>query len=86
MNVGVKNVDPIIRNVLINIVGTITVDCMTAKIYNFEMLPAMKALPYNQIAEKLQVSQLYTVMAHQNLANTMDPFRYLPHNHHIHLD
>ena len=53
---------------------------------NTNLLPAMKALPYNQIAEKLQVSQLYTVMAHQNLTNTMDPFRYLPHNHHIHLD
>ena len=79
MNVGWK--------MLSNIAG-ITVDQLQRYTTVVEMLPEMKALAYKQIAEQLQVSQqlTITVMAHQNLANTMDPFRYLPHNRCIHLD
>ena len=60
MNVGVKNVDPIIRTVLSNIAG-ITVDRLPKYMTNVEMLPEMKALAYKQIAEKLQVSQQLTL-------------------------
>ena len=60
MNVGVKNVDPIIRTVLSNIAG-ITVDRLPKYTTIVEMLPEMKALAYKQIAEKLQVSQQLTL-------------------------
>ena len=60
MNVGVKNVDPIIRNILSNIAG-ITVDRLPKYTTIVEMLPEMKALAYKQIAEKLQVSQQLTL-------------------------
>ena len=60
MNVGVKNVDPIIRTVLSNIAG-ITVDQLPKYTTIVEMLPEMKALAYKQIAEKLQVSQQLTL-------------------------
>ena len=59
MNVGVKNVDPIIRTVLSNIAGT-TVDQLPKYTTIVEMLPEMKALVYKQIAEELQVSQQLT--------------------------
>ena len=60
MNVGVKNVDPIIRTVLSNIAG-MTVDRLPKYTTTVEMLPEMKALAYKQIAEKLQVSQQLTL-------------------------
>ena len=60
INVGVKNVDPIIRTVLSNIAG-ITVDRLPKYTTIVEMLPEMKALAYKQIAEKLQVSQQLTL-------------------------
>ena len=60
MNVGVKNVDPIIRTVLSSIAG-ITVDRLPKYTTIVEMLPEMKALAYKQIAEKLQVSQQLTL-------------------------
>ena len=60
MNVGVKNVDPIIRIVLSNIAGT-TVDRLPKYTTIVEMLPEMKALAYKQIAEKLLVSQQLTL-------------------------
>ena len=60
MNVGVKNVDPIIRTVLSNIAGT-TVDRLPKYTTIVEMLPEMKALAYKQIAEKLLVSQQLTL-------------------------
>ena len=60
MNIGVKNVDPIIRTVLSNIAG-ITVDRLPKYTTIVEMLPEMKALAYKQIAEKLQVSQQLTL-------------------------
>lgn len=56
MNVGMKNVDPIIWTVLSNISG-ITVDRLQKYTTILEMLPEMKALAYKQIAEELQVSQ-----------------------------
>ena len=60
MNVGVKNVDPIIWTILSNIAG-ITVDRLPKYTTIVEMLPEMKALAYKQIAEKLQVSQQLTL-------------------------
>ena len=88
MNVGVKNVDPIIWTVLSNIVG-ITVDRLPKYATIVEMLPEMKALPYKQIAEKLQVSQQLTLHSDgtSKFGQHYGSFQvYLPCNHHIHLD
>lgn len=78
MNVATTQVEPVIRSVLLNVVG-IEVDALPKSSTLSNMLAEMKCLAYEQLSDELRVEDNITLHSDgpPSLVSTLDLIKYL---------